>query len=56
MDELTPAVLNDMMKAVYVHMLDTSNGHREQQIDISCDLAGILPASLLNDIQNWETA
>ena len=35
MDELTPAVLNDMVKAVYVHMPDTSNGHREQQIDIS---------------------
>ena len=26
MDELTPAVLNDMVKAVYVHMPDTSNG------------------------------
>ncbi|RKI83366.1 DUF4368 domain-containing protein, partial [Parablautia intestinalis] len=34
MDELTPAVLNDMVKAVYVHMPETSNGHREQQIDI----------------------
>lgn len=29
LDELTPAVLNDMVKAVYVHVLDTSNGHRE---------------------------
>ena len=56
MDELTPAVLNDMVKAVYVHMLETSNGHREQQIDISYDLVGILPASLLNDLQNGETA
>ena len=56
MDELTPAVLNDMVKAVYVHMPDTSNGHREQQIDISYDLVGILPASLLNDLQNGETA
>ena len=55
MDELTPAVLNDMVKAVYVHMPDTSNGHREQQIDISYDLVGILPASLLNDLQNGET-
>ena len=50
MDELTPAVLNDMVKAVYVHMPDTSNGHREQQIDISYDLVGILPASLLNNL------
>ena len=56
MDELTPAVLNDMVKAVYVHMPETSNGHREQQIDISYDLVGILPASLLNDLQNGETA
>lgn len=51
-DELTSAVLNDMVKAVYVHISDPSNGHREQQIDISYDLAGILPASLLNDLQN----
>ena len=52
MDELTPAVavLNDMVKAVYVHMPETSNGHREQQIDISYDLVGILPASLLNNL------
>ena len=29
---------------------------REQQIDISYDLVGILPASLLADLQNGETA
>ena len=34
LDELTPAVLNDMVKAVYVHAPDNSSGHREQQIDI----------------------
>ena len=56
LDELTPAVLNDMVKAVYVHASDKSKGHREQQIDISYDLVGILPASLLNDLQNGETA
>jgi len=50
------AVLNDMVKAVYVHAPDKSKGHREQQIDISYDLLGILPASLLNDLQNGETA
>ena len=49
-------VLNDMVKAVYVHAPDKSKGHREQQIDISYDLVGILPASLLNDLQNGETA
>ncbi len=52
LDELTPSVLNDMVKAVYVHAADKSKGHREQQID----LVGILPASLLNDLQNGETA
>lgn len=56
LDELTPAILNDMVKAVYVHAPDKSKGHREQQIDISYDLVGILPASLLNDLQNGETA
>ena len=50
------AVLNDMVKAVYVHAPDKSKRHREQQIDISYDLVGILPASLLNDLQNGETA
>ena len=56
LDELTPAVLNDMVKAVYVHSPDKSSGHREQQIDISYDLVGILPASLLYNLQNGETA
>jgi len=53
LDELTPAVLNDMVKAVYVHAPDKSKGYREQ---LSYDLVGILPAPLLNDLQNGETA
>ena len=56
MDELTPTVLNDMVKAVYVHAPDKSSGHREQQIDISYDLVVILPVSLLFDLQNGDTA
>lgn len=56
LDELTPAVLNDMVKAVYVHAPDKSKGHRKQQIDISYDLVEILPASLLNDLHNRETS
>ncbi len=56
LDELTPAVLNDMVKAVYVHAPDKSKGYKEQQIDISYDHVGLLPASLLNDLQNGETA
>ena len=43
LDELTPAVLNDMVKAVYVHAPDKSKGHREQQIDISYDPCGNTP-------------
>lgn len=56
LDELTPAVLSDMVKTVYIHMPDKSKGYRELQIDISYDLLGIFPASLLNDLQNGETA
>ena len=56
LDKLTPTVLNDMVKAVYVHAPDKSKGYREQQIDISYDLVGILPAAMLNDLQNGETA
>ena len=35
---------------------DKSKGYREQQIDISYGLVGILPASLLNNLQNVEIA
>ena len=50
LEELTPAVLKDMVKAVYLHAPDKSKGYREQQIDISYDLVGILPATMLNDL------
>ena len=56
LDELTPTILNDMVKAVYVHTPDKSKGYREQQLDISYDLVGILLAAMLNDLQNEETA
>ena len=56
LNELTPAVLNDMVKAVNAHAPDKSKGHREQRIDISYDLVGIVSMSLLNDLQNGETA
>ena len=42
MDELISPLLNDMVKAVYIHASDKSKGNREQQIDISYDLVGIL--------------
>lgn len=56
LDKLTPAVLNEMVKAAYVHAPDKTKGDKEQQIDISYDLVGILPASLQNELQNRETA
>lgn len=37
-------------------MPDKSNGYREQQIDISYALVGILPTSLLKDLQKGEAA
>ncbi|WP_156515149.1 hypothetical protein [Christensenella minuta] len=49
-DGLTPAVLNGA-EAVYVHAPYKPNGHKERQIDICCDLVGILPASLLYGLQ-----
>jgi hypothetical protein len=56
LQELTPAVLNDMINAVYVHAPQKENGERVQYIDISCDLVGILPLSLLYGLQTVETA
>ncbi len=56
LEELTPTVLNDMVNAVYVHAPDKSSGHRVQDVDISYNYIGILPANLLYDIQNGKTA
>lgn len=53
LQELTPSVLNDMVKRVYVHAPQTVDGKRTQEIDIVYDLVGILPLSLFN---NEETA
>ena len=54
--KLTPEVLNDMVKAVYVHAPDKSSGHRVQDVDISYNHIGILPAKLLYDIINGNAA
>lgn len=48
-EKLTPAILNDMVKAVYVHKTDKSSGKRVQTVTISYNYAGILPNSLLNN-------
>ncbi|MBR6763328.1 MAG: DUF4368 domain-containing protein, partial [Clostridia bacterium] len=55
-ETLTPAVLNDMVKAVYVHAPDKSSGHRVQDVDVSYNHIGILPANLLYDIMNGKAA
>ena len=47
LEKLTPAVLNDLVKAVYVHAPDKSSGHRVQDVEISYNYIGILPATLL---------
>ena len=56
LDKLTPAILNDVVKAVYVHAPDKSSGHRVQDVDISYNHIGILPANLLYDIMNGKAA
>lgn len=47
LQELTPAVLNDMVKRVEVHASEKIDGQRTQEIDIYYDLVGYLPLSLL---------
>ena len=47
-EELTPTILNDMVKAVYVQKPDKSSGKRVQKVIISYNYAGILPNELLN--------
>ncbi len=47
-EKLTPAILNDMVKAVYVQKPDKSSGKRVQKVIISYNYAGILPNELLN--------
>ena len=56
LEKLTPTILNDMINAVYVHAPDVSSGRRIQDVEISYNYAGILPAALLYDLQNDETA
>ena len=46
LQELTPTILNDMVKRVYVHAPQKIDGKRTQEIDIYYDLVGFLPLSL----------
>lgn len=56
LEKLTPTILNDMVNAVYVHAPDKSSGHRVQEVEICYNYIGILPATLLYDVKNGETA
>ena len=56
LEKLTPALLNELVKAVYVHAPDNSSGHRVQDVEISYNYIGILPATLLYDLKNGKTA
>ena len=48
LQELTPSILNDLVKRVYVHAPQKIDGKRSQNIEIVYDMVGILPLSLLN--------
>ncbi|MBQ2651745.1 MAG: DUF4368 domain-containing protein, partial [Clostridia bacterium] len=56
LEKLTPTILNDMVNAVYVHAPDKSSGHRVQDVTISYNYIGILPANLLYDGMNGKAA
>lgn len=56
LEKLTPTILNDMVNAVYVHAPDKSSGHRVQDVTISYNYIGILPANLLYDVMNGKAA
>jgi len=56
LDELTPIILNDMVKAVYVHKAVYEDGKRVQEIDISYDLVGILPSNIQSYVEDEKTA
>ena len=56
LEKLTPTVLNDLVNAVYVHAPDKSSGHRMQDITISYNYIGIMPAHLLAELKAGKTA
>lgn len=54
LQELTPEILNDLVKRVYVHAPEIVDGKRTQEIEICYDLVGILSQALFQ--RNEETA
>ena len=53
LDELTPYVAHELIKAIYVGAPDKSSGKRRQSIHIEYDLIGFVP---LNELMKQETA
>ncbi len=53
LDELTPYVAHELIKAIYVGAPDKSSGKRRQSIHIEYDLIGFIP---LNELMKQETA
>ena len=54
--ELTPTIVNEFVKKIIVHAPDKSSGHRVQDVTISYNYIGILPANLLYDVMNGKAA
>ena len=52
LQELTPAVLHDLVNKVYVCVPDKSSGHRVQDVNISLACIGFLPQSILSEMVN----
>ena len=56
LDRLFKRIYEDMVNAVHVHAPDKSSGHRVQDVTISYNYIGILPANLLYDVMNGKAA
>lgn len=50
LQELTPAVLHDLVNKVYVCAPDKSSGHRVQDVNISLACIGFLPQRILSEM------
>ena len=49
---IRPTIVASLVNAVYVYAPDKSSGHRVQDVTISYNYIGILPANLLYDVMN----
>ena len=53
LDELTPYIAHELIKAIYVGAPDKSSGKRRQSINIEYDLIGFIP---LDELMKQQTA